>query len=182
MSSARLHVPSPLLVAATVCPSTVTEIAAVVSSTVPPRAGVASFVSSGVTVITGAAVSTVMSSAAEAALVFPATSVAVVVSERVPSARVVAVMSYTSEARGLEVATLAPSTSNVIVLPESAVPIRVGVLSEVRSSVLELPESLEEARSGVVGTAGAVASIVTDRPVDSVLVFPESSVAVAVRV
>ena len=79
VSSARLHVPSPLLVAAVVCPSTETEIVAAVSSTVPLSAGCASLVERVVMVIVGDVASIVTASALELALSFPATSVTVAV-------------------------------------------------------------------------------------------------------
>src|SRR5439155_936285 len=46
------------------------------------------------------------------------------------------------------------------VLPDSAVPVKVGVVTFVMLSVFELPESDAESRSGAVGAVGAVVSMV----------------------
>jgi hypothetical protein len=73
-----------------------------------------------------------------------------------------------------------PARNNCTVAPASAVPLNVGVVLFVMLSVLDVPESLAAVRSGVPGAAGAVVSIVIDKPEEATEVFPATSVAVAV--
>jgi hypothetical protein len=60
------------------------------------------------------------------------------------------------------------------------VPVKVGAVTLVILSVLDGPESDAVARSGADGAAGAVVSIVTDRPVEATPALPAASVAWAV--
>ena len=77
MLSGRVQVPFPLFTATRlIWAPTVTRIAAVVSFTVPDRAGVVSLVVKVVTVITGTTVSTTSSLADASEPTFPAVSVA----------------------------------------------------------------------------------------------------------
>ena len=131
----------------------------------------------------GAVVSTVTASAAEATPVLPAVSVAVAVRLWVPSPSVSVVMLQTPVVPSAVAVPTAPSMSDVTstVLPASAVPEIVGVVSLVLSSSSALPVSLSASRSGVLGAAGAVVSMVTARVLDAVLWLPAASVDVAVR-
>src|SRR5207237_2867542 len=71
---------------------------------------------------------------------------------------------------------------SVTALPDSAVPVKVGVVLLVMLSVFEEPVSLAAARSGAVGAVGAAVSMVTERPPEAALVLPAASVALAVIV
>src|SRR5215472_18508508 len=73
---------------------------------------------------------------------------------------------------------VAPSNSFTR-LPAGAVPVSFGVVTLVMLSVLDAPESDAAIRSGVVGAAGAVVSMVSDKAPEATLTFPATSVAVA---
>ena len=76
----------------------------------------------------------------------------------------------------IDTSTNSPATMLVLVAPEM---VCAAVL--VRKSVEELPVSAENAAVAIVAV-GAVVSIVTDKPEETVLVLPEASVALAVSV
>jgi hypothetical protein len=79
--------------------------------------------------------------------------------------------------------TVVPSVSySVTVALASAVPVNVGVVSLVRLSVEEAPLSDAALKSGAEGVVGAIASIVTDKALDTEELLPAPSVALAVRV
>jgi hypothetical protein len=79
--------------------------------------------------------------------------------------------------------TVVPSVSyKVTAEPASAVPVSVGVVSLVRLSVEEVPLSDAALKSGAEGVVGAIASIVTDKALDTEELLPAPSVALAVRV
>ena len=110
--------------------------------------------------IVGLPVSMVTLNALEAALVFPAASVAFAVKLCVPSGMALAVMVQAP----LELAVAVPSDvepprNNSTVLLASAVPLITGVLLFVMLSVLELPLSLAAARSRLAGASGMRVSI-----------------------
>jgi hypothetical protein len=132
-------------------------------------------------VTVGAVVSIVMLSPPEAALVFPAESVAFAVMLYVPAARAAMVLLQLPLPSAVVVPrdVLPPLNSSTVLLA-SAVPVKVGVLMFVMLSVFEDPESLAAVRSGVDGAAGPLVSIVTLRADESGETFPAASVAVAV--
>src|SRR5690242_7642858 len=76
-----------------------------------------------------------------------------------------------------------PSVSNRLTLaPDSApVPLKVGVATLVTLSLFDVPLSDAACRSGALG-ASAVASTVTTSAAEAALVFPATSVCLAVRV
>ena len=127
--------------------------------------------------MTGAVVS-IVSANEPAALVLPAASVAVAVTEYVPSAR--------AEAMGIEyeppvavpVPTRLPAMKRLTDEPGSAVPTSRGDLTFVMPSPV-VPESSAASRPSA-GAAGAVASIVRANGALVALVLPAASVAVAV--
>src|SRR5438132_854905 len=124
----------------------------------------------------GAGVSIVTVSEPEAALVLPATSVALALIEWLPSASVVVVIEY-----GLAAPLLLPvaPSKSCTEEPFSAVPSKLGVESLVMSSLFELPLSELAFRSGVEGAAGAAVSIVTVRVPYAALFRSAASVALA---
>src|SRR5207253_3018160 len=115
---------------------------------------------SGLVGAAGAALSIVTDRPPEAAPVLPAASVAVAVIVWLPEASVEAVMLQSPVPSALPLpTTVVPSVSySVMVLPASAVPVKVGVATLVRLSVLDEPESEAAARSGAKGAPGAVVS------------------------
>src|SRR5437870_1678345 len=127
----------------------------------------------------GAVVSMVTLSAAEAAEMLPAASVAVAVMLCVPAARARAEERRVGKVGG-PLRTWTPSLKILTLLPASAVPVKVGVVTLVMLSVLELPLSLAAARSGAEGAAGAVVSMVTLSAAEAAEMLPAASVAVAV--
>src|SRR6185436_3683803 len=126
----------------------------------------------------GATVSMVTLSAVEAALVLPATSVAVALRLWPPleSAAVVKLQAPAPLALTLP-SRLAPSKTLTVALA-SAVPVSVRVLSLVMPSPTTL---LSVEYDAMVGLTGATVSMVTLSAVDAALVLPATSVAVAVR-
>jgi hypothetical protein len=110
---------------------------------------------------------------------FPAGSVALAAMPWVPAARVAAVMVHVPAVATPVPITVVPS-SNVTVLPASAVPVKVGLVTFVMSSVLDTPLSEAATRSGADGMAGARVSMVTDKAPDAALTVPAASAAVAV--
>ena len=167
--SARLQV-VPLLVAETVCVSTTIEIVALLSSTVPVSAGVASLVSSVSTETVGAVVSTVTVRDAEAALTFPAMSMLVAVSTWTPSDNGSAATTQTPFPAVVVVATVASRVEDKLIeKPGSANPRIVGLTVFVMSSVLEDPESLAATKSTELGMPGAVVSTPTRSGADAIL-------------
>src|SRR4029077_18418351 len=128
--------------------------------------------------LTGATVSMVTLSAADAALVLPATSVAVALrlcatlcGAAVVTLQAPALLSLTLPSR------LAPLKTLTVALA-SAVPVSVRVLSLVMPSPATL---LSVEYDAMVGLAGATVSMVTLRADDAALVLPATSVAVALR-
>ncbi len=69
-----------------------------------------------------------------------------------------------------------PSRYNWTVISFSHDAVKLGVVCEVTLSVLESPVSDPAVRSGVPGAAGAVVSMVTERPEEAKDVFPAGSV------
>ena len=127
----------------------------------------------------GATVSTVITTGAEATLVLPAASVAVVEMLCDPSARTLDVKLQLPAPSAVVVPTNVTPSYTEIVVPASAVPVNVGVLSPVTSSVEDAPVSDAGARSGVPGTAGAAVSTVMFSVPEAALTLPAASVAVA---
>ena len=128
----------------------------------------------------GGSVSIVTTSGgSEAALSFPAASVALAVMLWTPSANGSIVM-----LNGLSASPppSGPCSSLVrtTVEPDSASPSIVGVLSLVMSSVSKMPLSLAALRSSPVGASGATVSISTDSAEEGELTLPRESVEVAV--
>ena len=123
----------------------------------------------------------VTASAADATLTLPATSVALVVMLRMPLARAeVVTLHDPSVSDATAVPTLVAPLKIVIVLPCSAVPVKVGVLLLVMLSVLDTPVSDAAVISGTDGAGGTAVSMVTAKAADGALRLPDLSVAVAV--
>jgi hypothetical protein len=124
-------------------------------------------------VTVGAVVSTVILTAVEAELGFPAESVAVAVRLCAPSDKAVAgVMLQLPSASVVAVPSEVESANSSTVLAASAVPLTSGVLS-----VVVVPPAGEL----ITGALGAVASMVKLMDPESKLVFPARSVAFATR-
>src|SRR3954453_4029493 len=147
-----------------------------------PVCGAASSVIELIVGAPGAVVSIMTESPPEAVPVLPAASVALAVIVWLPEASVDVAMLQLPLPWAVPLPTLVAPSNSVTVLLASAVPVKVGVATLVRLSVLDEPESEAVARSGAEGAVGAVVSIVTDRPVEAVLVLPAASVALAVIV
>ena len=133
----------------------------------------------------GAKVSMVTVRAADAALVLPAASVALVVNVWLPALSVLDVMLQLPEPSAVAVpSTVVPSVSyNFTVAPASTpLPVMVGVVKLVMLSALLAPVSEPLARSGAFDADGAVVSIVTVSPADAALVLPATSVTLVVSV
>ena len=109
----------------------------------------------------GALVSMMMFSPVEAEETLPAASVALAVSVCEPAAKAEDVIDQLPPVAVLVPNTVVPSESyTVTVVPDSAVPVNVGVVSLVMSSLLELPESVPLVMLGVEVAAGALVSSV----------------------
>src|SRR5712672_217432 len=147
-----------------------------------PMFGAASSIIETIEGTAGAAVSMVTDSPPEAVPVLPAASVALAVIVWLPEASVDVAMLQLPLPSAVPLPTWVAPSNSVTVLFASAVPVKVGVATLVRLSVPDAPESEAVARSGVEGAVGAVLSIVTDSPVEAVLVLPAASVALAVIV
>jgi hypothetical protein len=129
----------------------------------------------------GATVSMVTDRRPEAALTFPAGSVAVaeMPCTPLPSCELTMLQLLLAAAIALP-SSVAPSNS-FTVLPASAVPVNVGAVMLVMLSVAETPLSINAASFGTVGAAGAVVSIVTTSDAEAALTLP-ATVCFAVRV
>jgi len=169
------------VVPASAVPAKVGVVTLVISSLLDVPLSLAA-VMSGVEGMAGAVVSMVMLSALDATLVLPAASVALAVMLCVPSLRALTVMPGELYAAAVPLPTCVAPSKRVTVLPASAAPVKAGVVVLVMLSVLDEPVSVAAVMSGAVGAAGAVVSIVAERPVDAALTFPATSVALAVMV
>ena len=196
----QLPSPAAVVVPSTVVPSVSYRVTVAPGSALPPvTVGVVTLVRlsvleaplslavarSGAEGAKGAAISTVTTSDAEAALTLPARSVCLTVSVCAPADSALAVIDQLPSPPAVAVpSTVVPSVSySVTVAPDSApLPVTVGVVSFVRSSVLEAPLSLAGARSGAEGAKGAAVSMVTTSDADAALVLPARSVCLAVSV
>ena len=137
-------------------------------------------VKSGVPGAAGGVVSIVIVNAADVAPVLPATSVARAEKLWAPVASTVfTVIIQTPELSATPVPRVVVPSSNVTVAPGSVVPVKVGEVFFVRLSVLDDPVSVAAVRSGAEGAAGGVVSIVATKVFEAALVFPATSVAVA---
>ncbi len=109
----------------------------------------------------GAAVSTVIDKLDEAVEVLPAVSVALAVMVWVPELNAEEVMLQVPPVATAVPNTVVPSVSySVTVLPDSAVPVKTGVVLLVMLSVLDAPVSEALFMSGVLGAEGADVSSV----------------------
>jgi hypothetical protein len=141
----------------------------------------AAVMSGAVVGVAGAEVSIVMLRAGDTPDVFPAGSVSVKRTERVPSASVADEVMLADPATHGAVPAEAPSITNVTVLPVVQAIVNAGVVTDVMLSVDDVPLSVAAVMSGVaVGVMGAVVSMVTVRPADPLEVFPAGSVSVKV--
>lgn len=122
----------------------------------------------------GATRSRMNDSLADAALVFPATSIAIAETKCVPSLlKKIELGVVQMPLAGVVMLLIRVAPSNTCtMLPASAVPEKVGVETLVMLSVLDVPLSEAAVRSGVVGAFGATVSIVTDSDPDVVLARP----------
>src|SRR5690348_11278469 len=127
---------------------------------------------------TGATVSTVTLSAAEAAPVLPATSVAVSAGVRPAGASSAVLYVQAPELLAVVLPISVPPSNALSVLLASAVPVRVRVLSLVMLSPTT-PLSVEN--EAMLGATGATVSTVTPSAAEAAPVLPATSVAVAVR-
>ncbi len=168
--STRVQVPLPLLVAVWVWPLTMMRTVAVVSSTSPVRAGVVSFVTSVLTVMVGAWVSTVSSLDVASVPTLEAESVALTATLKVPSPSpgLMVLSARVQVPLPLLVAAWvwAPTVTEMVALVSSTLPVRAGRLSVV-------------VRVFTV-TTGAVVSTINSPELSSIPVLPAASVAVAV--
>src|SRR5262245_65276450 len=114
----------------------------------------------------------------EAALVLPATSIAVAVRLCAPLLRAAVVKLQAPAPLAVTLPSRLTPSYTFTVLLASAVPVRVRVLSLVMPSPT-VPLSVEN--DATVGALGAVVSIVTERAVEAAPVLPAASVAAAVR-
>jgi hypothetical protein len=121
---------------------------------------------------------------AEALLILPAVSVALIVSMWTPSdSKLVVTLQLPAPSVKAAPNIVVPSVSNTLTIKsDSAVPVRVGVESIVMLSELEVPLSEMTERSGVLGGLGGVLSNKIERPAEAVLVLPVASVALLVSV
>ena len=131
-----------------------------------------------VIVVVGAEI--VIGKAADAALTFPAMSVAVAVMLCAPCVRADDVTDQLPKPSAAALPICVVPSNSLTVLFASAVPLKAGVATLVILSVLEMPSSEPAVKSGADGALGAAVSIVTDRAADARLTFPAVSVAVAV--
>ena len=128
----------------------------------------------------GAVLSMVRTSAAEAVLVFPATSIVRAVRVWLPSARPPDWIDQLPAPSAVELPTSVAPSYSMTALLASAVPVTTGAVKRVmRSSRLPLFDAA--AKSSPVGSAATV-SMVTTSPVDWLLVLPVTSTTRAVRV
>ena len=121
----------------------------------------------------GAVVSMVTTSAGDAILALPATSVCFAVTVCAPVASVALLIDQLPERSTVPVpSTVVPLVSNrVTTAPTSPVPVKVGVVTLVRLSVLDVPLSDAVVRSGAPGAA-AMVSMVTTSGAEAALVMP----------
>ena len=118
-------------------------------------------------------------SAAEAALGFPARSVAFALIACPPSAKALVATDHRPAASAWPLPTKVVPSNSVTVALASAVPVKVGVLTLVVLSVFDVPLSDVTARSGTLGVTGAAVSIVTVSTPEAALTLPARSVALA---
>jgi hypothetical protein len=138
---------------------------------------------SGTLGVLGAVESITIAIPAEAPLVLPAVSVALLVSVWEPSDRALVVTLQMPPVAMAVPNTVVPSVSYTVTTePDSAVPVKVGVETLVMLSVFEVPLSEMADRSGVLGALGAVESITIAIPAEALLVLPAVSVALLVSV